>query len=238
MRNKKAIFGVLLVFVIIGFSLFKLDLKSADEFYNQDNETSSKLDSNDSETNTLNGKLQNGNGKDGKNNNGKNSSSDALSPNGTSGSNGSSKGKGKGKGNIKVSIYIDERTLLKKEHYKKLKPELRKYVPSDGYVLHKTTIEVPSGSSAFDVLQKATRLNRIHMEYQGANDNIYNSVYIQGINHIYEFSAGGESGWMYSVNSKFPNYGLSAVTVKNGDVIRMAYTVDLGCDLGHSMKQC
>ena len=118
------------------------------------------------------------------------------------------------------------------------KPELRKYVPSSGYVLQKTVIQVPKNSTSFDVLQKATRLNRIHMEYQGANENIYNSVYIQGINHLYEFSAGSESGWMYSVNGTFPNYGMSAYTVKNKDTIRMVYTCNLGCDVGYSMKNC
>ncbi len=160
------------------------------------------------------------------------------SKNSNSENSGSTNNKGGSDDNIKVTIYIDVTNLLNDKSYAKLKSELRKYVPSSGYILNKTTISVKEGSSSFDVLQKATRLNKIQMEYQGANENIYNSVYIQGINHLYEFSAGSESGWMYSVNGVFPNYGMSAYTIKDGDLIRMVYTVDLGCDVGHSMKKC
>ena len=36
---------------------------------------------------------------------------------------------------------------------------------------------------------------------------MYNSYYIEGINHLYEFDVGPESGWMYKVDEWFPNYG-------------------------------
>ena len=63
-------------------------------------------------------------------------------------------------------------------------------------------------------LVRATKEHNIHLEYQGANDNAYKSVYIEGINHLYEFSAGELSGWMYSVNGVFPKYGCSQYTLK------------------------
>lgn len=234
--------AIIVVVILVIFGISRIDFRSADAYYDQDAEYENVngKDSNSSES-TLNGSLQNNGESNGKttvdqngnvvDKNGNKSTSGQKSNGGSSG--GSSSGK-----NINVTIYIDVKNLLKKENYNKLKPELRKYVPSSGYVLQKTVIQVPSNSSSFDVLQKATRLNRIQMEYQGADENIYNSVYIQGINHIYEFSAGSESGWMYSVNGKFPNYGMSAYTVKNKDVIRMVYTCNLGCDVGHSMKNC
>lgn len=62
---------------------------------------------------------------------------------------------------------------------------------------------------------------------------MYNSVYVEGINHLYEFSAGELSGWMYKVNGVYPNYGCSQYVLKDGDVIEWNYTVDLGRDLGH-----
>lgn len=139
---------------------------------------------------------------------------------------------------IKVTIYIDVTNLNTKSGKNKLKPELRRFVPSSGYILGKTVVEVPRNSTVFDVLKKVTRQYRIQMEYEGASSNAYNSVYIEGINNIYEFSAGSESGWEYSVNGVFPNYGVSAYTVKNRDTIRMAYTTNLGCDLGVSIKSC
>ena len=40
------------------------------------------------------------------------------------------------------------------------------------------------------------------------------------------------SGWMYSVNSWFPNYGCSQYEVSDGDMIEWRYTCDLGRDVG------
>ena len=39
---------------------------------------------------------------------------------------------------------------------------------------------------------------------------LYNSYYVEGINQLYELDCGKNSGWMYSVNGTFPNYGASA----------------------------
>lgn len=60
---------------------------------------------------------------------------------------------------------------------------------------------------------------------------VYGSAYIKGINNIYEFDAGELSGWMYSVNGVFPNYGCSIYNLNDGDVIQWMYTCDLGKDL-------
>ena len=46
-----------------------------------------------------------------------------------------------------------------------------------------------------------------------------------------EFDYAQKSGWMYSVNGAFPNYGASDCTVQDGDSIRWLYTCDLGSDL-------
>ena len=61
---------------------------------------------------------------------------------------------------------------------------------------------------------------------------MYNSHYIEGINNLYEFDCGELSGWMYSVNGWYPNYGCSRYQVQDGDVIEWHYTCDLGEDLG------
>ncbi len=133
---------------------------------------------------------------------------------------------------VTIAIRVD--TLLK--HWDKLDPSLQseKYVPKNGVILKATKYELLSEKeTVWDVLQRATKEHKIQMEYQGANENIYNSVYIEGINHLYEFSAGELSGWMYKVNGVYPNYGCSQYVLKDGDVIEWNYTVDLGRDLGH-----
>ena len=62
---------------------------------------------------------------------------------------------------------------------------------------------------------------------------LYDSYYVEGINQLYELDCGKNSGWMYSVNGTFPNYGASAYKPKDGDVILWVYTCDLGNDVGN-----
>lgn len=103
-------------------------------------------------------------------------------------------------------------------------------VPSDGVIYRKRKVTFYDGESVFDVLRRETKNNRIHMEYSftpGMNSN-----YIEGISNLYEFDCGKNSGWMYSVNGWYPNYGASRYAVQQGDVIEWNYTCDNGRDLG------
>lgn len=61
---------------------------------------------------------------------------------------------------------------------------------------------------------------------------VFNSAYIEGIANIYELDCGELSGWMYSVNGSFPNYGCSKYTLTNNDKIEWVYTCNLGIDVG------
>lgn len=111
-----------------------------------------------------------------------------------------------------------------------LKEEKRKIVPEDGVILNECRAEFYDGETVFNVLVREMKKNKIHMEF--VNTPIYNSAYIEGIANIYEFDCGELSGWMYSVNGVFPNYGCSQYTLKNGDNIEWVYTCDLGNDVG------
>lgn len=113
----------------------------------------------------------------------------------------------------------------------KLKPGLEQYIEPDGVILAKSDYVLRSGDTAFDLLNRATRHHRIPMEYQGADYNIYNSMYVQGINHLYEFNCGPLSGWMYKVNGEFPGIGVSRYELQDGDDVEFHYTCDLGHDL-------
>lgn len=106
----------------------------------------------------------------------------------------------------------------------------RPLVPSDGVILPTTSVTFSEGESVYDVLQSVCRSYNIHMESSWTP--MYNSAYIEGINNLYEFDVGEESGWMYKVNGWFPNYGCSRYQVQNGDTICFVYTCDLGADVG------
>lgn len=103
--------------------------------------------------------------------------------------------------------------------------------PKDvGTILNTTTIEINDSKTILEILQRATKERRIHMEYRGLNA----TAYVEGIHNIYEFDRGPESGWMYSVNGVFPNVSAGVFQVNPGDDIRWLYTEDLGRDLGAS----
>ena len=102
-------------------------------------------------------------------------------------------------------------------------------IPPDGIILAEKEVTFSEGESVFDVLLRETRNNRIHMEF--VKSPIYDSAYIEGIHNLYEFDCGELSGWMYSVNGWFPNYGCSKYILKDGDQIEWVYTCNLGNDV-------
>ena len=130
------------------------------------------------------------------------------------------------------TIYLTIRCDTILDNWNDLDPALKyeKYVPSDGVILIRTEYVLRPGDTVYDVLDRAVRHNQIQMECIYSQN--YGSVYVQGINHLYEFSCGELSGWMYMVNGEFPNYGCSKYELKDGDEIIWCYTCDLGRDVG------
>lgn len=102
-------------------------------------------------------------------------------------------------------------------------------IPPDGIIMGEREVTFSEGESVFDVLLRETRNNGIHMEF--VKSPVYDSAYIEGIHNLYEFDCGELSGWMYSVNGWFPNYGCSKYILNNGDRIEWVYTCDLGNDV-------
>lgn len=126
-----------------------------------------------------------------------------------------------------VTIVCD--TIL--DNLRTFDEEKMPYVPKDAVILPKTRVSFAEGETAFDVLQRVCTAADIQLEYSWTP--MYNSSYIEGINHLYEFDGGKESGWMYKVNDLFPNYGCSAYTLKDGDDIVWCYTCKgFGQDVG------
>ena len=105
------------------------------------------------------------------------------------------------------------------------------YVPEDGVVLAPVSVCFTPGETVFDVLRRVCEAGNIQLEYSWTP--LYDSYYIEGISHLYEFDCGPESGWMYQVNGKFPNYGCSSYELQGGEEIAWCYTcAGLGTDVG------
>ncbi len=115
-----------------------------------------------------------------------------------------------------------------------LTPGKEGYVPSNGTILATSTVSFTEGDTVFDVLTAVCKAADIQLEYTFSS--LYGSNYIEGINNLYEFDCGEESGWMYKVNGWFPNYGCSKYELHDGDVIVWCYTCKgLGADVGGGM---
>lgn len=128
----------------------------------------------------------------------------------------------------KVTLSVQCGAIL--DNMDDLDPDKAELVPADGVLYAATELELTEGESVFDVLSRAMRDAKIHMEY--SSTPIYQSAYIEGIGNLYELDCGPLSGWMYRVNGEFPPYGCSRWMVQDGDVIEWLYTCDLGRDIG------
>lgn len=124
------------------------------------------------------------------------------------------------------TFVIECKTILNNKD--KLKKGLEKYVPDDA-VIFSGTVGFDSGESVYDILRRICDENSIQME--ASYTPAFSSYYVEGINNLYEFDCGQGSGWMYSVNGVFPNYGCSSYKPVNNDKIAFRYTCELGYDL-------
>ncbi len=111
-----------------------------------------------------------------------------------------------------------------------LDPDKLELVPLDGWIKKPVKVKFKEGESVYDVLERVCKTDNIHLEVSWTP--VYNSVYIEGINNLYELDCGENSGWVYSVNDWFPNYGCSRYQLKNGDTLKFLYTCDDGADVG------
>ena len=126
------------------------------------------------------------------------------------------------------TISISCATIL--SNMDKLDKDRVEFVPKSGWILSKVQVAFEDGDNVFDVLTKVCKEKGIHMEH--SYTPVYGSEYIEGINQLYEFNCGELSGWMFSVNGWFPNYGCDKFQVSDGDNIAWVYTCDLGKDVG------
>ena len=92
--------------------------------------------------------------------------------------------------------------------------------------LERTAYEMERGETAFSLL------GRSGLDYRPSFNTQYEGVYVEAIAGLAEFDKGAQSGWMYRVNGRFPQYSASLYDLKAGDYVEWLYTRDLGKDLG------
>lgn len=125
-----------------------------------------------------------------------------------------------------VTLTVECKDIL--DNYDKLDDDLKsdEYVPKDGIILPETEYVLLDGDTVFDLLKRALTYEKIPLDFQGSDKNALNTVYVKGINNIYEFSCGPSSGWQYSVNGETPQYGCGNYCPESGDKIVFYYVCD------------
>lgn len=91
-------------------------------------------------------------------------------------------------------------------------------VPSDGVMASGVSLELTPGQTAFDALQQTG----LALDYSGSPSR--KNVYLRGIGGLYERDCGASSGWVFSVNGKYPNTSCSNVSLNDGDAVSFQFT--------------
>lgn len=90
-------------------------------------------------------------------------------------------------------------------------------------ILAATSVSFADGDTVLDILKNVTRREKIQMEFTGAGM----TGYVSGIDNLYEFDEGPESGWIYYVNGARPGEGCGSYKVSGGDVIKWVYVLEV-----------
>ena len=88
-----------------------------------------------------------------------------------------------------------------------------------GTILAETEVALEKDDTAFDVLKRVVRANKIQMEYRGSGVFLY----VEGIDNVYEFDDGPTSGWKYRVNGDYPSDSAGTFKLAPGDRLEWIY---------------
>ncbi len=88
---------------------------------------------------------------------------------------------------------------------------------NNGYIMGAKKMDVQEGDTVYKVLQRTG----LDVDASGSRD----SIYVKGINDLYEKDIADTSGWKYRVNGAFPNHSAGVATVKPGDTIEWVYVL-------------
>lgn len=134
-----------------------------------------------------------------------------------------------------------------------------------GYIIPPQEVEIYQGERASHVIDRLFREHGIDYHHTGSHENSFYLSWISrpGLvqnpaipedllellkrdfsrvdpedydpDSLGEFDFTEGSGWMYSVNGIYPNVGFSDYYFKDGDVVRIRFTLALGADIGGGM---
>lgn len=124
-----------------------------------------------------------------------------------------------------------------------------------GYLIEPVDVEIHDGENAAGVLDRVLAEKGFTYHYTGSLNSgfylshimkagllkdldesmkkQYDGMYSEDSLGEFDFTRG--SGWMYSVDGDFPNYGFADCYLQDGQEVRVQFTLDLGQDIGGGM---
>ena len=84
------------------------------------------------------------------------------------------------------------------------------------------TLSLEKNTSVYSALKTLAAQKGVSISTSGFGA----STYVRGIGGLKEFDYGGNSGWLYMVNSIKPSYGASSYKLNDGDTVKWYYTTD------------
>lgn len=116
---------------------------------------------------------------------------------------------------IECSAAMEENASLSKEKLGIL--------PPDGVIFPETQVQFSEGETAYDVLERVCKENKIQMESEWSS--AFGSQYIEGIANLYETDCDSMSGWTFYINGGFSDYGCSQTVLSDGDKVEWTYVL-------------
>ena len=84
------------------------------------------------------------------------------------------------------------------------------------------TLSLEKNTSVYSALKTLAAQKGVSISTSGFGA----STYVRGIGGLKEFDYGGNSGWLYMVNSIKPSYGAYSYKLNDGDTVKWYYTTD------------
>lgn len=119
------------------------------------------------------------------------------------------------------------------DNYDMLDEALRKEecVPKNGIIFENNAIPLYSEDTVFDILLNTAKTYDLQLDFDKSPS--IGTVYIKGINYLYEFSCGPLSGWLFCVNGEYQSKSASEVFLSDKDIVEWVYSLDMGRDVGN-----
>lgn len=125
---------------------------------------------------------------------------------------------------INVGVRIYDYTALT---HKEKNSECNAVVSESGIVYESDFISLPDGTTVLDGLKAIFEASQIPYSLD------QNSSYISSVGGLSEMDCTSQSGWAISVNDEFLSVSASEALLKDGDIIKLHYTVEgWGTDIG------